>query len=75
MKEQIDLDDCVLLINQLKIEDPLKLYHSMHEISFDIKLSSILKVFTRIYDMGWLEVYYKAHEKEILEIFNCEGRR
>jgi len=71
----IDLDDSIILVNQLKIEDPLELYHLMCEISPDVNLSSILKVFTKIHGAEWFAKYYKEHAENILEIFNSEGRK
>lgn len=73
-----DVTDSAILIERLNVSDPIELYNRLNTTSIDVGMSYILTVFTEMKGTGWFRDYLKAHEKELMAIFDrddIKGKR
>ena len=64
-----DLKDVAEIIKITKELDPFDFYRRLEEMNFLIDVSILFDVFGDAFGMDWLEKFYKAHEKELRELF------
>ena len=64
-----DLKDVADVVRAVNDEQPLDLLSRLEDIGFRPDVSVLLDAFATAHGLGWLEVYYEAHQAELGSYF------
>jgi hypothetical protein len=63
-----DMKDAASVLKMMGVDDPMKVYHLLRGMSFDISILSIIEAFAILYGNDWSSNYYKANSADIIRL-------